>query len=122
MNGRYIGLNRGPDAVAMHNRTVPADQEADACRCPSCRPDLHSPSAAAQVAEPAAALLACPADARQPSLSPRSPMDGRAQQRGPMRGPVQDESGRVDPIDAIAMRAVEGRTIIHDMIDAGAPL
>ena len=69
MNGRYIGLNRGPDAVAMHNRTVPADQEADACRCPSCRPDLHSPSAAAQVAEPAAALLACPADARQPSGS-----------------------------------------------------
>lgn len=110
MSGRYICLNRGADAVAMHNSTVPADQEADACRCASCRPDLHSPSAAARVAEPAAALLARPADARQPSHSPLR------------RGPVQDESGRVDPIDAIASRTVEGRTIVHDMIDAGAPL
>lgn len=99
--GRYIGLNRGPSAIdglrpdvatAQHNRTVPADAQADACPCPMCADlranglpdlnapmteaeqatldhalaDLYPPSAAARVAGPAAAILATPADARRP--------------------------------------------------------
>jgi hypothetical protein len=100
MSGKYLGLNRGPDALARHDRADP----------------LSSSSAAAHVAEPAAALLVCPTDARRPSIrpdasptAPRALLDGHPQQRGPMRGPVQDESGALDPIDAAAMREVEGR-------------
>lgn len=35
---------------------------------------------------------------------------GRLQHFAPVhRGPVQDESGRLDPVDEAAMRAIEGR-------------
>jgi hypothetical protein len=128
--GRYIGLNRGPDAIAQHNRGVPADAQGDACPCPMCAdrranglPDLNAPLTeaeqatldqalaglyppsphAARVAGPAAAILATPADAQRPMASPV------------VRGPVQDESKLCDPFDSYATRAVESRSFVTDV-------
>jgi hypothetical protein len=78
--GLYHGLNRGPAALAAHNRSVTAD-----------------PPPAARVA----------ADAARPPPSPAFSADAR-RPGAVMRGPVQDESGALDPLDAQAMREIEG--------------
>lgn len=111
--GRYRGLDSaerssGRDrraAILAHNAGVPADAQDDTCPCQQCRNDDLPPAAR------------CPADRPPPSppfsADVRRPVtsffDGAAPRAPVLRGPVQDESGALDPLDAQALRAVEGR-------------
>lgn len=63
--------------VSGHGEALPEFGD-DICRCPLCR-----------------------------ALDARDGLPPMQQQRPWMRGPVQDESGRLDPMDAEAMAAVE---------------
>lgn len=97
--GQYIGLSRAADAAA-HNARVPADGEADACRCPGCL----SPCTAFGSARGPAAV----AEAASIAAGPVAALPLLTRGRPALRGPVQDESGVLDPVDAAAMRAVQG--------------
>jgi hypothetical protein len=91
------------DTMRAHNQRldrVVSDGQPDTCqcatcRCIGCRPDSFAPGdaqGAQGLALAATPLLA--GDDLAPAL---------------LRGPVQDESGATDPLDARAMREVEGR-------------
>jgi hypothetical protein len=100
------------DVYAAHNRGVAGDALADACRCTGCNPDRLSESQAAL------AVAAAPLPSSHESAHDRDA------QRPVVRGPVQDESGRLDPIDARAMREIEGSNPDADFgfdLIAGAP-
>lgn len=107
--GLYRGLMtasaaRAEEAAALntiHNATVPADSEADACDCPACQRD-PVPVLAIRLADIFGAdrrKFLC--DLEKPRAIVQAP---------PARGPLQDESGALDPVDAQAMLIIEGRT------------
>lgn len=97
--GLYRGLDRAR-AAAAHNARVPADGEADACRCPSC----ISPLAASGTARGPEAV----AEAESIAAGHVAALPLLTRGRPALRGPVQDESGSLDPIDKAAGRAVMG--------------
>ena len=134
--GRYIGLERHLAAIAyrVHNAHVPCDGEADACPCLRCRsepwrgvqnnPDpIFGVCGSAPEAGPAAAfspllpagpvaLAAHVERDMQDRLREHDAAERSNPDQGPppwARGPAQDESSRLDPLDALAMRVVEGR-------------
>jgi|SRR5581483_195951 len=78
--------DRGAEALPIERSFATGDGEADACRCSNC--------ATVSVVAPPIPHRRNP-DALAPPAS--------------LRGPVQDESAFCDPLDAQAMREIEGR-------------